>query len=83
LFYAFAFIDPTSFNIVAAHPDDEAMMKEFTALSSDGKLKTWIAIGGFDFSDPGTATHTTWLVLNHLFLAPLPELPPKACPTNF
>jgi len=23
-------------------------------------LQTWIALGGFDFSDPNTATHTTW-----------------------
>lgn len=36
------------------------MMKEFVELSKDGKLQTWIAIGGFDFSNPEAATHTTW-----------------------
>lgn len=59
IFYSFASIDPTAYTIRAAHPDDEAMMKEFTGLKS-GTLKTWIAIGGFDFSDPGQDTHTTW-----------------------
>ena len=34
------------------------MYKEFTALKSKG-VETWIAVGGFDFSDPGP-THTTW-----------------------
>ncbi|KAH7304503.1 glycoside hydrolase superfamily [Rhexocercosporidium sp. MPI-PUGE-AT-0058] len=58
LFYSFAFIDPVTFHITAAHADDEAMMKEFTSLAKTG-LQTWIAIGGFDFSDPGP-THTTW-----------------------
>lgn len=38
------------------------MMKEFVELSKDGKLQTWIAIGGFDFSNPEAATHTTWSV---------------------
>ncbi len=60
LFYSFASIDPVTFNIAPAHADDDAMMREFTALSSSGQLQTWIAIGGFDFSDPGQPTHTTW-----------------------
>jgi chitinase len=60
LFYSFAFIDPNDFSVVPAHDDDVDMMQEFTDLSKDGKLQTWIAIGGFDFSDPGTPTHTTW-----------------------
>jgi chitinase len=60
LFYSFASIDPTTFKVVPAHSDDPAMMQEFTALSKPGKLQTWIAIGGFDFSDKGTPTHTTW-----------------------
>lgn len=59
LFYSFAFIDPESFKIVPAHDDDAKQMREFTALSKDNKLQTWIAIGGFDFSDPGP-THHTW-----------------------
>ncbi|KAH8764925.1 glycoside hydrolase superfamily [Diaporthe sp. PMI_573] len=60
LFYSFAFIDPVSFKVVPAHLDDEELMQEFTSLSKDGKLQTWIAIGGFDFSNPEFATHTTW-----------------------
>jgi chitinase len=59
IFYSFASIDPGSFKITPAHSDDPAQMREFTSLSS-GKLQTWIAVGGFDFSDPGTPTHATW-----------------------
>ncbi|ESZ99230.1 oviduct-specific glycoprotein [Sclerotinia borealis F-4128] len=59
LFYAFAFIDPTSFRVVPAHPDDEYYMRDFTDMSKDGSVETWIAIGGYDFSDIGP-THTTW-----------------------
>ncbi|KAK0736577.1 hypothetical protein B0T21DRAFT_411737 [Apiosordaria backusii] len=58
-FYSFASIDPGTFRIAAAHPDDPDMMREFTSLAKPG-LKTWIAIGGFDFSDKGTPTHRTW-----------------------
>ncbi|KAL2070912.1 hypothetical protein VTL71DRAFT_13938 [Oculimacula yallundae] len=58
LFYSFAFMDPSTFHVVPAHADDETIMKEFTGLAKPG-LQTWIAIGGFDFSDPGP-THTTW-----------------------
>jgi chitinase len=60
LFYSFASVDPVTFRIAHAHSDDPAMMREFTGLKRDGKLQTWIAIGGFDFSDPGMRTHTTW-----------------------
>ncbi|RDL41225.1 putative glycoside hydrolase family 18 protein [Venustampulla echinocandica] len=49
----------TPLKIVPAHSDDDAMMREFVGLSKDGKLQTWIAIGGFDFSNPEAATHTT------------------------
>ncbi|KAK4675336.1 hypothetical protein QC764_0076990 [Podospora pseudoanserina] len=59
LFYSFASIDPVTYKIAHAHPDDPAMMREFTSLAKPG-LKTWIAIGGFDFSDKGTPTHFTW-----------------------
>ncbi|RGP68664.1 oviduct-specific glyco [Fusarium sporotrichioides] len=59
IFFSFAFIDPSSFKIAPAHQDDIELMKEFTSLASS-KLKTWIAIGGFDFSNPEVATHKTW-----------------------
>lgn len=56
--FAFASIDPTNFNIVPTDPGDLALYSQFTALRS-AVMQTWIAIGGFDFSDPGP-THTTW-----------------------
>lgn len=58
LTFAFASIDPTTFKIVPATSDDIPLFTQFTALKS-AKLQTWIAVGGFDFSDPGP-THTTW-----------------------
>ncbi|KAF2705719.1 glycoside hydrolase family 18 protein [Pleomassaria siparia CBS 279.74] len=59
LFFAFASVDPNSFAVVAADPGDVKLYTEFTALKTRG-LQTWIAIGGFDFSDPNRATHKTW-----------------------
>jgi chitinase len=59
LYFAFASIDPKTWQVVPANPADEELYREFTALKSKG-LKTWIAIGGFEFSDPDTPTHTTW-----------------------
>ncbi|KAL8713553.1 MAG: hypothetical protein Q9220_002415 [cf. Caloplaca sp. 1 TL-2023] len=58
LYFAFARIDPGSFGIVPGDAADVALFKPFTKLQSSG-IQTWIAIGGFDFSDPG-ATRTTW-----------------------
>ncbi|KAF5664348.1 chitinase 3 [Fusarium heterosporum] len=60
LFYSFAFIDPVSFKLTPAHNDDVKQMREFTDLSKGGKLKTWIAIGGYDMSNENAPTHTTW-----------------------
>lgn len=68
LFYSFATIDPVLFTIQEADPSDPDLMKEFTALKVDGKLQTWIAVGGFDFSDNNTATHYTVC-----FVQPLPH----------
>jgi chitinase len=59
-FFSFATIDPDTFQVAPAHPDDIPMMREFIDLSKGGKLQTWIAVGGFDFSNPNTTTHTTW-----------------------
>ncbi|KAI9697328.1 MAG: hypothetical protein M1820_007834 [Bogoriella megaspora] len=64
LYLAFAAIDPKSFAVVPSdNPDatksaDAKQYSKFTALKSS-TLQTWIAIGGFDFSDVGP-THTTW-----------------------
>ncbi|GAB7332396.1 hypothetical protein MBLNU13_g04211t2 [Cladosporium sp. NU13] len=58
LYFSFAFIDESSFHIKPAAEADAALMREFTGLKSN-KLQTWIAVGGYDFSDKGK-THTTW-----------------------
>ncbi|KAI9152186.1 oviduct-specific glycoprotein [Paramyrothecium foliicola] len=60
LFYSFAFINPYTYQVAEAHPDDKTLMREFTDLSKGSNLKTWIAIGGFDMSEPKAATHRTW-----------------------
>jgi chitinase len=59
LYFAFASIDPGSYSIVPADPLDVPIMSEFTALRSKG-VQTWIAVGGYDFSDENKATHRTW-----------------------
>ncbi len=58
LYFAFASIDPSSFEVTPCDPRDVDLMNEFTALKTS-TLETWITIGGFDFSDVGP-THTTW-----------------------
>lgn len=58
LFYAFVFFDPDTFQMIAMHPDDVTQYTEFTALASNS-LQTWVAVGGWSFSDPGP-THTAW-----------------------
>jgi chitinase len=58
LLYAFASINPATWEVVPADPADDTRMREFTKLKSS-TLSTWLAIGGFDFSDPGP-TRTTW-----------------------
>ncbi|KAI0014616.1 hypothetical protein F4780DRAFT_200481 [Xylariomycetidae sp. FL0641] len=58
LFYSFAFIDPDSFRITEATEDDQSLMTSFTSLKTS-TMQTWIAVGGYDFSDEGP-THTTW-----------------------
>ncbi|KAI8265154.1 glycoside hydrolase family 18 [Colletotrichum sp. SAR11_239] len=59
LYFAFASIDPASFAVIPAQAADEPLMREFTALKKSS-LQTWIAVGGYDFSDKGRSTHTTW-----------------------
>ncbi|KAH7122649.1 glycoside hydrolase superfamily, partial [Dendryphion nanum] len=56
--FAFAGINPKSFVIQPMHPADPQLYLDFTALKTNG-LETWIAVGGWDFSNPGS-THTTW-----------------------
>ncbi|KAK5989970.1 Acidic mammalian chitinase [Cladobotryum mycophilum] len=62
LYFAFASIDPHTFQVTPTESEDVKLYTEFTALQGHG-LETWIAIGGFDFSDNDTATHSTWSVM--------------------
>ena len=50
LYWAFAEINPTTFEIMPTDPRDEDLYKDFTKLKSAGKLETWISVGGFDFT---------------------------------
>ncbi|RYP14211.1 hypothetical protein DL765_006531 [Monosporascus sp. GIB2] len=56
LFYAFIFFDPVTFGIIAMHENDVPQYSEFTALAGNG-LQTWVAVGGWSFSDPGPFHH--------------------------
>ncbi|KAK8075259.1 glycoside hydrolase superfamily, partial [Apiospora hydei] len=55
LFFSFASIDPDTFQIRPWDEADVPLMEAFTALETE----TWIAVGGYSFSDPGP-TQTTW-----------------------
>jgi chitinase len=55
--FAFASVDPASFVVLPADQADEELMYAFTALKTSS-LKTWIAVGGYGFSDPGPTQHT-------------------------
>ncbi|KFY13881.1 hypothetical protein V492_03004 [Pseudogymnoascus sp. VKM F-4246] len=57
LYYAFVSINPETYEIAITDKDKE-IIPEFTVLNAT--LKTWVAIGGFDFSEPANPTHTTW-----------------------
>jgi chitinase len=59
LIYAFADIDPNSFEVTIAKGEQESWYTDFNALASDS-LKTFIAIGGGAFSNPNAETFTTW-----------------------
>ena len=56
--FAFARFDTKTFSVVPENSGDPQLYKEFTALKTPS-MQTWIAIGGFDFSDAGP-THTAW-----------------------
>ncbi|KAL4875746.1 hypothetical protein BJY04DRAFT_223740 [Aspergillus karnatakaensis] len=56
--YAFATIDPETFEVLAPNSYERDMMKRLTALKKfDPDLKVFVAVGGWTFNDPGpTAT---------------------------
>ncbi|KAH7116576.1 glycoside hydrolase superfamily [Dactylonectria estremocensis] len=61
LYWAFATINPKSFGVEPWEEADKEHIRSFTALKGKGKnLQTWVAVGGYDFSDPNTTTHKTW-----------------------
>ena len=52
--FAFAFFDPSSFQIAPMDSNSASLLSRFTALKTkfDG-LETWISVGGWSFTDPG------------------------------
>ncbi|KAF2720853.1 glycoside hydrolase family 18 protein [Polychaeton citri CBS 116435] len=56
LYFAFAFFNPETFHITPMDDKDKDLYPQFTALASN-TLQTWIAIGGWSFSDPGNTRH--------------------------
>jgi chitinase len=52
------FFDLSSFSIIPMNSADTSVYHEFTKLATNG-LQTWVAIGGWSFSDPGPY-HTAW-----------------------
>jgi chitinase len=59
--YAFASIDPVTFEVVPAAGQDEAGFTRIQGLKiADPNLKIWLAIGGWTFSDAGQPTATTF-----------------------
>lgn len=61
--FAFAFFDPTSFEIAPMDSSSGTLYSRFTALkdNNDG-LQTWISVGGWSFTDPGP-TRTAFTVM--------------------
>jgi chitinase len=57
--YAFASIDPNTFNVVPTYSTDPGLYTRLAALKAqDPDLKANIAIGGWSFNDPGPSTTT-------------------------
>ncbi|KAJ4178860.1 hypothetical protein NW755_012882 [Fusarium falciforme] len=57
--FAFASIDPKTFQIVPASSNDPALYRELTLKKKiDPNLKVFIAIGGWAFNDPGPTVTT-------------------------
>jgi chitinase len=48
LIFAFASMDPKTFEMVPADPADVALYEQFTGLKS-ATLRTWIGVGGWEF----------------------------------
>ncbi|KAF2258641.1 glycoside hydrolase [Lojkania enalia] len=57
--FAFASIDPKTFQVVPADPNDVNLYRQFTALKTP-RMQTWISVGGWEFSDEGQPTRKAW-----------------------
>jgi len=52
--FAFAFFDPTTFQISPMDANGASLYSRFTALKEQkAGLETWISVGGWSFTDPG------------------------------
>lgn len=57
---AFAYFDPATFAITAMDATMLSLLGRFTSLKTNyTTLETWISVGGWSFSDPGS-TQTAW-----------------------
>lgn len=63
--FAFAFFDPSSFQIAPMDSTSGALYGRFTGLKSvNVGLQTWISVGGWSFTDPGpTVSSSMWFQL--------------------
>ncbi|KAJ9138369.1 Family 18 glycoside hydrolase [Pleurostoma richardsiae] len=56
--FAFAFFDPSTFQIAPMDANAASLYSRFTALKQQkAGLETWISVGGWSFTDPGATQH--------------------------
>lgn len=61
IYFAFVSIDPDTFEVIPASQDDELLYPQLEALQGrDLGQELWLSIGGWDFSDDGQPTATTF-----------------------
>jgi chitinase len=54
--FAFAYFDPTTFEVTPMSNSDIPLFTNFTGLKArKPSMQTWIAIGGWAFNDPGNS----------------------------
>jgi chitinase len=57
--YAFAYIDPNTFQIAAMDSTVGSLYKEVTSLKANQPgLQVWLTVGGWSFNDPGPTAST-------------------------